>query len=58
MFPITALMLSRQAEEERRLVLSQRRSWLEPVPMETSPRRISLVEIFSLSRFAQAPSRS
>jgi hypothetical protein len=58
MHPITALMLSQQAEEERRAVLAARKArWMKPEPMARPSGRLSLVEIFQISRFEPAGSR-
>jgi hypothetical protein len=59
MHPITALMLSQQAEEERRAVIAERRArWLQPEPMSRRTDRLSLVEIFQLSRLEPAGART
>lgn len=58
MHPITALMLSQQAEEERRAVLAARKSrWTEPEPLARPTSRPSLVDIFQISRFEPTGSR-
>jgi hypothetical protein len=58
MHPITALMLSQQAEEERRAVLAARKArGMKPEPMARPSGRLSLVEIFQISRFEPAGSR-
>ena len=48
MHPITALMLSRSIEEERRRVLSPRRRWLNEVQEARAERPASWITAFRL----------
>ena len=48
MHPITALMLSRAIEDERRRVLSPRRRWLNEAPDAREERRASWIDAIRL----------
>jgi len=49
MHPITALMLSRTIEEERRRVMSPRRRWLKEVQYARAERRASWIDAIRLA---------